>query len=305
MGYSRGYKWPEKVQGNAFGVKCEIEPDQAKKCIYPANGSLEERNEVKQMYQKTHGNWGPGEQRHRDYVWDPKFGNVQNHAFGYGEKRLLNGAAKAMMPERLEESFPKTVIVKKIVEDSKAVTTDVLGTVKNLGQGQTLKPADHVFGYRVAVDEWNAAKCINGEPKSIQDVDHDIDLGCSRKLNCTNQVRKPEDVGRSFGCPTIRTDIPFKAIRSISDYQNYGDEPEAVDLLFPSTFVELGVSEWDFQQPRPRQAIKELFEKIGYCYKVGKFNAIFNKAREISGCAEDKASVRAFMTAVQMYHDVE
>ena len=61
MGYSRGYNWPDKVQGQAFGVKCEIEPDQAKKCIYPAGGSLEERAEVKQMYQKTHGNWGPGE----------------------------------------------------------------------------------------------------------------------------------------------------------------------------------------------------------------------------------------------------
>ena len=59
-------------------------------------------------------------------------------------------------------------------------------------------------------------------------------------------MRKPEDAGRSVGCPTIRTDIPAKAFRSISDYQNYGDEPEAVDLLFPSTFVELGVSEWDF-----------------------------------------------------------
>jgi len=44
-------------------------------------------------------------------------GEVSCHAFGYGEKRLLNGAARAIMPERIEESFPKTVIVKKIVED--------------------------------------------------------------------------------------------------------------------------------------------------------------------------------------------
>jgi hypothetical protein len=49
-------------------------------------GSLEEREEVKQMYKKTHGNWAPGEQRRRDYVWDQdKFGDVANHAFGYGE----------------------------------------------------------------------------------------------------------------------------------------------------------------------------------------------------------------------------
>ena len=81
--------------------------------------------------------------------------------------------------------------------------------------------------------------------------------------------------------------------------------PEAVVLLFPLTLVVLGVAEWDFQQPRSRQSIKDLFEKIGYSYKVGKFNAIFNKAREISGTTDDQASVRAFMTAVKMYHDVE
>ena len=50
MGYSRGYVWPEKVKDQAFGIKYEIEPEQAKKAICPAGGSLEERAEVKQMY---------------------------------------------------------------------------------------------------------------------------------------------------------------------------------------------------------------------------------------------------------------
>lgn len=68
----------------------------------------------------------------------------------------------------------------------------------------------------------------------------------STKANCTNNVRKPEDVDRAFGCPTIRMDIPFKDKRSVADYQNYGDEPEAVDLLFPSTMNELGIEETDF-----------------------------------------------------------
>jgi hypothetical protein len=46
--------------------------------------------------------------------------------------------------------------------------------------------------------------------------------------------------------PTIRSDIPFKVKRSVADYMNYGDEPEAIDLLFPATFTELGISEYDF-----------------------------------------------------------
>lgn len=61
MGYSRQYQWPDKVNNDlAFGVPLEIIKDQAKMAIYPAGGSLEEKGDVARMYQKTHGNWGPG-----------------------------------------------------------------------------------------------------------------------------------------------------------------------------------------------------------------------------------------------------
>ena len=85
---------------------------------------------------KTHSNYPPGQQRTREYDWNinPTInGAPGSHAFGFGEQRLLNGAAKAVQPERNEESFPKTVIVKKIVEDTKGTQADMLGTVKNLG----------------------------------------------------------------------------------------------------------------------------------------------------------------------------
>ena len=32
-------------------------------------------------------------------------------------------------------------------------------------------------------------------------------------------MRKEEDVNRSFGCPTIRKDIPYKDFKSVADYQ--------------------------------------------------------------------------------------
>jgi hypothetical protein len=94
-------------------------------------------------------------------------------------------------------------------------------------------------------------------------------------------VRKPQDINRSFGCPTIRTDIPYKEWKSVADYANYGDEPEAIDLLFPSTYTEMGVSEQDFQRLRSRGEIQSLFEKIGVSYKLGKFNAVYNRAKEL------------------------
>lgn len=136
--YQRGYnQWPGQEENHKFGVPTNYSVP-AKDILYPQGGSLEEKAETAKMYQKTHGNFGPGEQRKRDYDWsNPKVadgsGNILAHPFGYGEQRLLAGAAKSIQPERIEESFPKTVIVKKIVEDQKTVTQDMLGTVKNLG----------------------------------------------------------------------------------------------------------------------------------------------------------------------------
>lgn len=68
--------------------------------------------------------------------------------------------------ERFDNAFPKTVIVKKMVEDVKAVTQDMLGQSKNLGQGRPPVPSEHAFGVKnvIGSDTWNAGKCIHGEP---------------------------------------------------------------------------------------------------------------------------------------------
>jgi hypothetical protein len=47
----------------------------------------------------------------------------------------------------------------------------------------------------------------------------DRDLGIAVKPNCRNVVRSEKDIDRSFGCPTIRTDIPMKDFKSVADYQ--------------------------------------------------------------------------------------
>ena len=220
--YQRGYNWPKQVaqaENYSFGVPTKGIQD-AKEVLYPMGGSLEEKSDTAAQYKKTHGNFAPGEQRTRDYDWAANQrigqGNPGIHAFGYGEQKLLNGAAKSIQPERIDEGFPKTVIVKKIVEDQKAVTQDMLGTVKNLGQGMKHDP-NQVFGVIKKKMDWNAGKCINGEPTE-REIAPDADLGISKKRNCTNTVRNEADRDRAFGCPTIRTDIPYKVQRSVADY---------------------------------------------------------------------------------------
>jgi hypothetical protein len=67
----------------------------------------------------------------------------------------------------------------------------------------------------------------------------------------------------------------------------------------------MGISEYDFQMPRGREEIRRLFENIGYSYKIGKFNAMFSRARELSNTSEDKASVRAMMQVVKEMHHMD
>lgn len=68
--YQRGYNWPKQAQQaeHAFGVPTNASMN-AKDVLYPESGSYEEKAETAKMYQRTHGNFGPGEQRTRDYDW--------------------------------------------------------------------------------------------------------------------------------------------------------------------------------------------------------------------------------------------
>ncbi|CDW85169.1 UNKNOWN [Stylonychia lemnae] len=308
-GYERGYQWPNQIQNKEnfnFGVPT-LSSENAKDVLYPKrNAQLNnwmEDDEAQQLYKKTHGNYNPGEQKERDYIWPVDKNKMR---FGYAEEKVLNGAANAVHHERIDQGFPKTVIVKKTVEDMKAVSQDQLGKPRNLGQGRPPIPQDFVFGIRNLQnnDTWNAAKCLHGE-QNYRQLQPDADLGKCTKLGTRNQVRKPEDTNRVFGCPTIRTDIPTREKRSVADYTNYGDEPEAIDLLFPQTFTEMGITEYDFQLPRGKEDIRVLFERIGFSYKVGKFNAMYNRAKQYMPyeVPSDYVSVRAFMMAVNEMHE--
>lgn len=61
----------------------------AKNVLYPEGGEKEERPEISKLYNRTHGNFGPGEQKDRDYEWPIDKGT---HRFGICEKKIINGA---------------------------------------------------------------------------------------------------------------------------------------------------------------------------------------------------------------------
>lgn len=53
-----------------------------KDVLYPKGGEKEEVPDIAKQYKKTHGNFGPGEQKARDYEWGL---DHTKHRFGLGE----------------------------------------------------------------------------------------------------------------------------------------------------------------------------------------------------------------------------
>ena len=76
--------------------------------------------------------------------------------------------------------------------------------------------------------------------------------------------------------------------------------------------MELGVTEADFSRIRQKTDIRTLFERIGYNYKPGKFNAIFNKSIQLSidyvtggkQMPANCSTVRGMMMAIEAMQDL-
>uniref|UniRef100_A0A667X6Z5 EF-hand domain family, member B n=1 Tax=Myripristis murdjan TaxID=586833 RepID=A0A667X6Z5_9TELE len=69
--------------------------------------------------------------------------------------------------------------------------------------------------------------------------------------------------GRTFGIPTIRTDLPAPRIKRICDTNNYGDTETAADLLYPSLHSLYGAHKEHFFCPRSRDEMAQIFENMG------------------------------------------
>jgi len=83
---------------------------------------------------------------------------------------------------------------------------------------------------------------------------------------------------RSYGVPTIRSDLPAPRIRRVGDNKNYGDESDAYGLINPSIYSNHGVYEKDFFQPRSRFEIRRIIDGIGVAMSQESFQKIWEMA---------------------------
>ena len=253
---------PETHRNIAFGLASKSSLEPAKAIIFPQ--VPEGLSEAEKIYVKTHGSWGPGEQKRRGYDWTKTSINPEETRFGIkGDTIAFNGVSKNIDQVLKNENAQGDIYYQKNVENYREMG-DILGRSKNLGQGSAQRPFDMVYGKPSAAalkakGAWSAGQVLNGT-YSLEQQLPDVDLGKS----ITPGFRNMTSETRAYGCPSIRTDYEPPARRSLADSQNYGDDVSSKDLINPPAFSDMIIDSTAMFGPRSPENIRNMFSKIGY-----------------------------------------
>ena len=279
--FTRGHVLPSCVAepGFQFGKKSVREGgDGSKVLIY--NPSAAVTAAEKQQYIKSHGSFEPGEQRTRGYDWGGRDMNAHRFGVGDGSHVALNGLALGASAA-LRQGMDTEPITSTRVQNFNSLQ-DKLGKTRNLGHGNH-RPRDHLYG-KASVrgfGEWDARCCITGD-YAEEDREPDSDLGKTHTPGFRNILTDAQKE-RTFGTPTVRSDIPKYAKRSIADHQNYGDDANAQELLYPSQLCAMGIDENEFFAKRPKADIWDLFTAIGWNLDDDKFHKLYDDVCDDDG----------------------
>lgn len=298
--YSRGRVLPAHMQKSefAFGISGTF-GESAKELLYPTKCLNTKHDEA--LYIRSHGSVGPGQQKNRDYQWENTKIDPTKHRFGNktgGEPGL--GASTCLNPE-MDESIPYSAVSLQQVEDMRS-TYDQLGKPRHLSASSVgAIPDDHIFGVPLKRDPDGAWDCIQGS-YSLDEQQPDRDLG--KPVNYGWKNTTPET--RAFGVPTVRNDITAPGKRSIADGQNYGDDSNCKELLYPEEYASSGIKDAEFVQPRDKKYLRDLFEKIGYALRPEELELIWTDATRCGrytppGCA----SIAEFRDALNVYLEAD
>mmetsp|Transcript_1532 Transcript_1532/g.1535 ORF Transcript_1532/g.1535 Transcript_1532/m.1535 type:complete len:443 (+) Transcript_1532:37-1365(+) len=262
--YTRHHQLPSKyTEGTPFGQVTKSQEDTAKNLLFPR--ITEAPSYADEMYKKSHGTYGVGEQKTRNYDWkiDPT-----KTTFGMkGKDIAFNGVSKNIsdiLTTSKEENGP--LVVSSNVENFKDLG-DTLGRPRNLGIGASTIPPETVFGRpSISIHEtnlWGAAETIRGNYGDKRDDGTTVDdLGRS----ITPGFRNITTETRAYGVPSIRNDLPRipHNKRSMADPMNYGDDASARELISPQDFSNLSIQPNDFHKPLSLDKIRHIFGAIGY-----------------------------------------
>ena len=297
----RNYKFPEVVKSAdfKFGIPTKGVYS-AKNLIY--YGANEEPEEVKNLYYKSHGITDPGQQNTRYYKWnfDPN-----KHTFGFSPKTELDGAKNSLRTDTLSNPYPQTLLMNKRAENFRAFNNPLLGKGKFYG---SLNPKfydeNHTFGKGSKLGEqWNAGRCIHGDETTVntESLKPEEDLGRDWHYASKLKSLRPtqNNLTRVYGVPTIRRDLPKRIVKSITDIKNYGDEPDAYDLLYPHPEAIRGVYDEDFEKLLTKEEIYEQMKKYDFIIPEKEYDIMFDVAIKNYPNNEGKISPKSFISTMR------
>lgn len=280
----RGHNIPDGPYGMTIDAQGKEKAGQARHVIFPSDRAPEDEESTHKLYVASHAAYGPGEQRRRNYNWDATGVDPGSHRFGAVDKDdYREGVKKAIHPglDQTLEQTPK--VASKLYEDHKLAAADRLGQVRQLGTGERgLDPA-HTYGVASMRHgpEPGMKELLTGG-YSVKEQEPDADLGKSLREGWRNI--QPED--RTFGTPSIRTDIAMPKARSVSSTINYGNEPDALQLIRPPRSVAVGVHEEHYIKLRPKAEIQELVAEAAIELSSEEFDKLFAMSAEADGETE-------------------
>jgi len=293
--YDHGLYVPAHCKEPDYRFGCFTERNEwgAKELTMPPDDPDEGNSEHHRMYVLSHGSYKTAEQRQRGYDWN-KIG-VHPAEFKFGkteEDRVVDGVKNALDGDNGKDKRSATII-QKTVTDFKAFSQDHLGKVKHLGAGLHGLADEHSFGMSTikAPTEWGTKECIEGN-RTIEEQMPDPDLGKTLQPGWRNL----SETNRAFGVPNVRTDMPMPRIRSVADNQNYGDEPDAKELLYPSKHAWKGVAVDDFFAPRNFDEILSVMQCAGFDLTDHQAREVFDAAA--GGHPEGWVSIESFRYAM-------
>ena len=212
---------------------------------------------IHEQYIRSHNLYNTGEQTRRNYDWpEHRIKDPANFGFGVEQPIVASGAGvgQAMNPSEEEQLF----VDAKNLNDYKEYSGAQFGTVLKYSEesGYGLGAA-HAHGAPSKSSDQSTALCFTTE-KGNETLERDLGQSVTPGWRNTADGGATGDALRKFGVPSVRIDLAAPKSRSVSDFQNYGDEPPGGRIIFPSKYSTMGVTELDFQAAFDKADLKEI-----------------------------------------------
>lgn len=238
--YERGFKLPEGLgTDRAFGLPVNAvaldKEGQVREVMQSGPGK--DDGATRELYRRTHGHYAPGEQRVRGYDW----GGQDPNAVVFGRPPQAHDDTE-IARVLAHEAGRGAAVVPAVLADFKATRADELGRVRTQGYGDRACVAEPAGIASTRFEEMGVEALLKHQAGSAG-LEPDADLGRSLRPGFRNMTRAGDE-DRSFGVPSVRVDLPApRGTLSMANATNFGNEPDAASLVFPSAGVDRGIGD--------------------------------------------------------------